>query len=161
MSRHIAPATAAANAAAFSSVSESMRFSQVSTVPHSAPSNASHYAYPDPNTPEPDDWLHNPDPVKDRSGSGAFRDSTGSLFTLRGLMNMGVLILLALGLLMLFGGYPILDHFLKRPESTKGGECDACLARVPQATADLSLNSQASTLVELTLLVRCLAECAA
>ena len=50
---------------------------------------------------EKDDYLHNPDPnEKDR------RDC--DIFTRRGMVNIGGLAVLALGLLMLFIGYPIL-----------------------------------------------------
>lgn len=46
--------------------------------------------------PEPDDFLHNPDPRRDRKN-----DSGGSIFTFRGLANLGCLILLAIGCLTL------------------------------------------------------------
>lgn len=50
---------------------------------------------------EKDDWLHNPDPnEKDR------RDC--DIFTKRGLVNIGALIILTGGLLVLFIGYPVL-----------------------------------------------------
>jgi hypothetical protein len=53
-----------------------------------------------PNHPEPDDYLHNPDPKRDRKS-----DEGGSIFTCRGLMNLGclaLLIVLLLGLLFVF-----------------------------------------------------------
>ena len=43
--------------------------------------------------PEPDDDLHNPDPKRDRD-----YDSGGTLFTMRGLMNLGCLAILAIAL---------------------------------------------------------------
>jgi hypothetical protein len=50
---------------------------------------------------EKDDYLHNPDPnEKDQ------RDC--DIFTRRGIVNLGGLAILALGLIMLFIGYPIL-----------------------------------------------------
>ena len=49
-----------------------------------------------PNHPEPDDFLHNPDPRRDRRN-----DRGGSVFTCRGLTNLGCLIFLALGLVAL------------------------------------------------------------
>jgi hypothetical protein len=50
---------------------------------------------------EKDDYLHNPDPnEKDQ------RDC--DIFTRRGMVNLGGLAVMALGLLMLFIGYPIL-----------------------------------------------------
>lgn len=48
------------------------------------------------NNAEPDDFLHNPDPRRDRKN-----DPGGTIFTLRGLANLGCLVVLALGCLML------------------------------------------------------------
>ena len=48
------------------------------------------------NNPEPDDFLHNPDPRRDMKN-----DPGGTIFTLRGLANLGCLVVLALGCLML------------------------------------------------------------
>ena len=48
------------------------------------------------NTPEPDDFLHNPDPKRDRNN-----DKGGTIFTARGFSNIGFLVLLALGICML------------------------------------------------------------
>ena len=47
-------------------------------------------------TPEPDDFLHNPDPRRDRKNDGG-----GHMFTVRGLQNLGCLFILAMGLLSL------------------------------------------------------------
>jgi len=49
-----------------------------------------------PDQPEPDDDLHNPDPRRDRKN-----DAGGSVFTYRGLANVGCLTLLLLGLVTL------------------------------------------------------------
>lgn len=49
--------------------------------------------------PEPDDHLHNPDPARDRH-----HDKAGTIFTKRGLMNVGALAILAAALLTLFAG---------------------------------------------------------
>lgn len=49
-----------------------------------------------PNHPEPDDYLHNPDPRRDRK-----HDRGGSVFTCRGLANLGCLFVLTAGLLAL------------------------------------------------------------
>ncbi|PWN50880.1 concanavalin A-like lectin/glucanase, partial [Violaceomyces palustris] len=65
---------------------------------------------------EPDDYLHNPDPARDRKG-----DHTGTIFTWRGLMNIGSLALLAAGLLTLFAGYPVITFFTQKKASTAGG----------------------------------------
>lgn len=45
---------------------------------------------------EPDDYLHNPDPKRDRKN-----DEGGTLFTVRGLANLGCLLVLILGILTL------------------------------------------------------------
>jgi len=49
-----------------------------------------------PGHPEPDDYLHNPDPRRDRKN-----DTGGNVFTCRGLTNLGCLILLGVGLVTL------------------------------------------------------------
>lgn len=47
-------------------------------------------------TPEPDDYLHNPDPRRDLKN-----DKGGHIFTARGIANLGCLFILAAGCLML------------------------------------------------------------
>lgn len=88
-----------------------------------------------PNHPEPDDYLHNPDPKRDRNN-----DRGGSIFTHRGLSNLGclsLLILTLLGLLSVFycciwpllahwyscnsAAYPIITFFTRPPLSRQGG----------------------------------------
>ena len=89
-----------------------------------------------PNHSEPDDYLHNPDPKRDRNN-----DRGGSIFTSRGLTNLGclaLLILILLGLLWVFrtrcawlspanpysrnsAGYPVVTFFTRRPLSRQGG----------------------------------------
>jgi hypothetical protein len=49
-----------------------------------------------PNYVEPDDYLHNPDPRRDRKN-----DAGGTIFTYRGLTNVGCLSLLCVGLVTL------------------------------------------------------------
>ncbi|KAF8609469.1 beta-glucan synthesis-associated [Ceratobasidium sp. AG-I] len=66
--------------------------------------------------PEPDDDLHNPDPKRDRD-----YDSGGTLFTMRGLMNLGCLAILAIALVGLFAGYPLVVHFMTVEPTTLGG----------------------------------------
>jgi len=51
---------------------------------------------------EPDDFLHNPDPLRDRKN-----DRGGHIFTARGIANLGCLFVLAGGILML-----LCVHFL-------------------------------------------------
>ncbi|KAI0639519.1 beta-glucan synthesis-associated [Trametes polyzona] len=66
--------------------------------------------------PENDDYLHNPDPRRDRKN-----DQGGHIFTSRGLVNLGCLFVLGAGLLALFAGYPMISYFTKHPLSTFGG----------------------------------------
>jgi beta-glucanase (GH16 family) len=65
---------------------------------------------------EPDDYLHNPDPKRDR-----ISDVGGHIFTTRGLANLGCLVVLAMGTITLFAGYPVISHFTTRPLSNKSG----------------------------------------
>ncbi|PPQ86654.1 LOW QUALITY PROTEIN: hypothetical protein CVT25_006838 [Psilocybe cyanescens] len=88
------------------------------------------------NSSEPDDFLHNPDPRRDRKN-----DSVGSIFTGRGLANLGCLSFLALGCLTLLyvrltlyylatknltvtivysAGYPIVTHYTEKKQTTQG-----------------------------------------
>ncbi|KAJ7099618.1 beta-glucan synthesis-associated protein [Mycena crocata] len=69
-----------------------------------------------PNHPEPDDFLHNPDPKRDRKN-----DTRGNIFTFRGLTNLGCLLVLGIGLVTLFAGYPLISHFTSHPLSFFGG----------------------------------------
>ncbi|KAK7694788.1 hypothetical protein QCA50_001976 [Cerrena zonata] len=65
---------------------------------------------------EPDDALHNPDPRRDRKS-----DKGGTIFTGRGMANLGCLLFLGLGLATLFAGFPLITHFTKKPISFLGG----------------------------------------
>lgn len=68
-----------------------------------------------PNTPEPDDSLHSVDPRRDRV------NDMGTVFTTRGLLNLGCLAILSLSIIALFAGYPMVSFFTKHPLSTLGG----------------------------------------
>ncbi|KAJ3715052.1 glycoside hydrolase family 16 protein [Lentinula raphanica] len=69
------------------------------------------------NVREPDDYLHNPDPKRDRKN-----DKGGTFLTARGFANLGCLAILLVALVGLFAGYPIVSHFVLKPsESTNGG----------------------------------------
>ena len=48
--------------------------------------------------PEPDDSLHNPDPIRDHKV-----DKGGHIFSSRGLVNLGCLLILAAGILLEIG----------------------------------------------------------
>ncbi|KAG2023057.1 beta-glucan synthesis-associated protein [Coprinopsis cinerea AmutBmut pab1-1] len=69
-----------------------------------------------PDYPEPDDYLHNPDPKRDVN-----YDAGGHFCTYRGLTNLGCMITLCLGVLALFAGYPIISHFTSPRPSKMGG----------------------------------------
>ncbi|TRM66405.1 beta-glucan synthesis-associated protein [Schizophyllum amplum] len=65
---------------------------------------------------EPDDYLHNPDPRRDRR-----RDRGGTIFTARGFYNLGFLFLLVLGMMGLFAGYPMAMWLTSSLQSSNGG----------------------------------------
>ncbi|KDQ21152.1 glycoside hydrolase family 16 protein [Botryobasidium botryosum FD-172 SS1] len=65
---------------------------------------------------EPDDFIHNPDPKRDR-----LNDRGSHIFTSRGLANIGCLLLLGVGLVALFAGYPLITYFTSPKPSTLGG----------------------------------------
>ncbi|TFY81007.1 hypothetical protein EWM64_g3011 [Hericium alpestre] len=81
-----------------------------------APDPASWGADISPSHKEADDELHNPDPRRDRK-----TDQGGSVFTGRGLANLGCLALLGLGITTLFLGYPLISYFSKHSLQTFGG----------------------------------------
>ncbi|KAI0094797.1 glycoside hydrolase family 16 protein [Irpex rosettiformis] len=64
---------------------------------------------------EQDDFIHNPDPRRDHKN-----DQGGTIFTSRGLVNLGCLAVLITGILALFAGYPIISHFTKHRQATFG-----------------------------------------
>ncbi|KAI9681377.1 MAG: hypothetical protein M1817_002660 [Caeruleum heppii] len=66
---------------------------------------------------EKDDWLHNPDPSDKEK-----REC--DIFTRRGMVNVGGLIFITLGVLILFIGYPVLTFVQKLTDPT-GGACSA------------------------------------
>ncbi|KAG8919176.1 hypothetical protein FRC02_001831, partial [Tulasnella sp. 418] len=66
--------------------------------------------------PEADDYLHNPDPNRDRR-----KDRGGSIFNVRAITNLGCVIILIIGLVAFFAGYPLLDYFLHNSLPTFGG----------------------------------------
>ncbi|ORY27881.1 beta-glucan synthesis-associated protein-domain-containing protein [Naematelia encephala] len=65
--------------------------------------------------PEADDYLHNPDPKRDRKN-----DRGGTIFTSRGIINIGCLFLLLLCLITLFAGYPIITFYTEHQKSNNG-----------------------------------------
>jgi len=69
-----------------------------------------------PGHPEDDDFLHNPDPRRDRKN-----DQGGNIFTYRGITNLGCLLILGVGIITLFAGYPLISYFTKRKLSSGGG----------------------------------------
>lgn len=65
--------------------------------------------------PEVDDALHNPDPRRD-----ARLDRSCNPFSLRGWANAGMIIILILGLITLFAGYPIIVHYAHPSQPIRG-----------------------------------------
>lgn len=65
--------------------------------------------------PDLDDALHNPDPVRD-----AQMDRSFTLFSARGWLNAGALVILVVGLMMLFAGYPIIVFYARDTVTTSG-----------------------------------------
>ncbi|KAI0375069.1 glycoside hydrolase family 16 protein [Pilatotrama ljubarskyi] len=66
--------------------------------------------------PELDDALHNPDPLRDRKS-----DRDGSVFSCRGFVNIGCVLLVVMCILTLFVGYPIATYFMQQQPSNQGG----------------------------------------
>ncbi|TIB38904.1 hypothetical protein E3P86_01376 [Wallemia ichthyophaga] len=64
-----------------------------------------------------DDDLHRPDEYVKATD----RVASGRLCTRRGILNVGMLVLLTAALLMLFAGYPILDYAREVQRTTNGG----------------------------------------
>lgn len=64
---------------------------------------------------EADDYLHNPDPKRDRK-----QEHGGTIFTTRGLVNIGCLFILVLGVLTLFAGYPIISFYTQNSLKSNG-----------------------------------------
>ncbi|KZT69160.1 glycoside hydrolase family 16 protein [Daedalea quercina L-15889] len=81
-----------------------------------SPDPATWNAHLTPDLPENDDYLHNPDPKRDRKN-----DQGGNVFTYRGITNLGCLLFLVVGIITLFAGYPLISHFTKKKQSTAGG----------------------------------------
>ncbi|KAG1853190.1 glycoside hydrolase family 16 protein [Suillus subalutaceus] len=69
-----------------------------------------------PSTPEPDDYLHTPDPKRDLKS-----DKGGHIFTARGIANLGCLFLLVVLMLMLFLVFPIISHLSKKKPTPQSG----------------------------------------
>lgn len=84
---------------------------------------------------EDDDYLHNPDPRRDRN-----LDRGGTIFSVRGCMNLGCLLILGLGFMTLLyviiisysisiglnqtyhsAGYPVISKLKERAQSKNGG----------------------------------------
>ncbi|KAG8862814.1 hypothetical protein FRB96_000824 [Tulasnella sp. 330] len=68
-----------------------------------------------PDYPEPDDELHNPDPKRDRHVDHV------ALFSGRGCLNVGCLVLITTALFTLFAGFPIISHYTHIAMGTNGG----------------------------------------
>ncbi|KAI0053742.1 glycoside hydrolase family 16 protein [Auriscalpium vulgare] len=65
---------------------------------------------------EADDDMHNPD---ERKGKDLYHH--GDVFTVRGITNVGCLLVLCVGIVALFAGYPIATALTRTTQSTNGG----------------------------------------
>lgn len=65
--------------------------------------------------PDLDDALHNPDPVRD-----AKLDRSFDIFSGRGWANASALVILVIGLITLFAGYPIIQYYSRNTVSSSG-----------------------------------------
>ncbi|KAF8203180.1 beta-glucan synthesis-associated protein-domain-containing protein [Pholiota molesta] len=65
---------------------------------------------------EPDDYLHNPGPGRERNKLPRM-----TIFSFRGVTNVGCLAILCVGLLTLFAGYPLITYFTSKTQSKLGG----------------------------------------
>ncbi|KAG8904449.1 hypothetical protein FRB99_001709, partial [Tulasnella sp. 403] len=95
----------------FSNMSNASGFSEKVSQPTTPATPAPKLSPPKTNTvgylwdakdPDLDDALHNPDPVRD-----AILDRRWTLFSFRGWMNIGCLVVILVALITLFAGYPI------------------------------------------------------
>lgn len=68
---------------------------------------------------EKDDYLHNPDP-NDKEGVRC-----AELFSRRGIVNLGGLLCLSIGILMLFIGYPLLTFIQRIVKPAQSSVCDS------------------------------------
>lgn len=66
--------------------------------------------------PDLDDALHNPDPVRD-----AALDRSFTIFSARGWANASVLVIIVIGLLTLFAGYPVIIYVRDRARTQHVG----------------------------------------
>ncbi|WVQ80501.1 hypothetical protein IAT38_002606 [Cryptococcus sp. DSM 104549] len=64
--------------------------------------------------PEEDDFMHNPDP------RGYAKHDRGTIFTSRGIINIGCLVVVLLGFLTLFAGYPIITYYTRTTIKSNG-----------------------------------------
>ncbi|KAF9234999.1 glycoside hydrolase family 16 protein [Melanogaster broomeanus] len=65
--------------------------------------------------PEPDDYLHNPDPQRDLKN-----DKGGTICTARGIANLGCLFILSATCVTLFLVFPLCSHLLTKKQTTQG-----------------------------------------
>ncbi|RPD62832.1 glycoside hydrolase family 16 protein [Lentinus tigrinus ALCF2SS1-6] len=86
------------------------------TAPIAATTTVQQYPYMwDTKDPDLDDALHNPDPVRD-----AALDRSCAPFSSRGWMNASALFLICGGIIVLFAGYPIIDHYVHQSPKIVG-----------------------------------------
>ncbi|KAL1946515.1 hypothetical protein VTO73DRAFT_14619 [Trametes versicolor] len=67
---------------------------------------------------EEDDYLHTPEPAPTHKGKWIEHD--GHVFSWRGVTNLGALMILIIGILTLFAGYPMITALTSKPLSNLG-----------------------------------------
>ncbi|KAH9851610.1 glycoside hydrolase family 16 protein [Lenzites betulinus] len=96
------------NAPSEASIGTSNEKTTASNVPIAATATVQQYPYMwDTKDPDLDDPLHNPDPVRD-----AALDRSCAPFSSRGWLNVSALVLIVVSIIVLFAGYPIIDHYV-------------------------------------------------
>ncbi|KAI0632505.1 glycoside hydrolase family 16 protein [Trametes polyzona] len=104
------------NAPSETSIGTTNEKTTASNAPIAATTTVQQYPYMwDTKDPDLDDPLHNPDPVRD-----AALDRSCAPFSSRGWMNVSALVIIVGGLLVLFAGYPIIDHYVHEQPKISG-----------------------------------------
>ncbi|KAL1950818.1 hypothetical protein VTO73DRAFT_5942 [Trametes versicolor] len=120
------------NAPSEASIGTTNEKTTASHVPIAATTTVQQYPYMwDTKDPDLDDPLHNPDPVRD-----AALDRSCAPFSSRGWINASALVLIVAGIIVLFAGYPIIDHYIHVQPQVSGFNLGGINAtgQVPQLT---------------------------
>ncbi|KAI0647690.1 glycoside hydrolase family 16 protein [Trametes meyenii] len=104
------------NAPSEASIGTTNEKTTTSNAPLAATATVQQYPYMwDTRDPDLDDPLHNPDPVRD-----AALDRSCAPFSSRGWINASALFLICTAIIVLFAGYPIIDHYVHEQPKIAG-----------------------------------------